>query len=470
MRPITLFLILLGILGLGILAFFIIPLLLADPAGDWGDAPDPDAGMDTGYYEPVPSTTFPGVLIYDNAGITAKFPTDNSGVQGPYTVDVDDFWIGPLANPRFIIVPGIGLLPGVAAPGDIPSIEVGAYDPVDPDIPSNLETLPPSMSVNKADCDTENGSHIPSIPAGFFGRICDPVPPYTISMSGRLIIIVGNPPLAIYISRIWFSPAAQLEEKGVYWNVLFDTNQDGQWSSSEEWVEQDQFVPFTVPSKMVITQAFKWGTSGNPFGRLLFPVWARSMVTSESVGNAVGLNASAYDGRGPDAGFAKGEIEDYFVEWRPIGQILPDSADAGSGGREGQPDRKKYPFDATNEGLEELLPSFPGPKEAAAGEKIVLETAGPTLTGIGIICLLKKSGVPIGAIDLSPDKKEASVCADERMSVSASWVDNKVTINIESAPSGSLVLLLGSTGVKNELGSGNIPIHGGKIITIRNTQ
>jgi hypothetical protein len=45
------------------------------------------------------------------------------------------------------------------------------------------------------------------------------------------------------------------------------------------------------------------------------------MVSSERVQDKVGT--SNWDGRGTDDGFAIGEVEDYFVEWRPIGQILP---------------------------------------------------------------------------------------------------------------------------------------------------
>ena len=375
MRPFNIFLILFGILGFFFFFYFIVtpPPLPSDPAADWGDAPDPDQGMDTGYYAPFPSTTFPGVFIYDNAGIAAKFPTDNVDVQGPYAADVDDFWIGPLANRPFFVFPGIGLLPGATAPGDIPSIELGVYDPADPDGPSNLDTLPPSTTVNKADCDKENDSHDPSLPSGFFGRICDPVPPYSIAMSGRLLIVVGNPPLAVFISRIWFSPTAQLEEDGVYWNVLFDTNQDGEWASSaahKEWVAQDEFVLFlpSVSSRMVVTPAFEWGNSGNPFGRLIFPVWARNMVSAESIASSVGLGLNDYDGRGPDGGFSKGEIEDYFVEWRPIGQILSSGSGSGAGGGGGQTDSDNQKVDAKDEGLMELLAMFNGPDNASVGE------------------------------------------------------------------------------------------------------
>lgn len=470
MRPFNIFLIFFSIL---FFYYFIYPIVIppppaSDPAADWGDAPDPDQGMDTGYYAPFPSPTFPGVFIYDNVGIAAQFPTDNDGVQGPYAVDVDDFWIGPLANPPFFIFPGIGLLPGASAAGDIPSIELGVYDPADPDGPSNLETLPPSTTVDKADCDKENASHNPNQPSGFFGRICDPVPPYSIAMSGRLLIVVGNPPLAVFISRIWFSPTAELEEEGVYWNVLFDTNQDGEWGSSaahREWVAQDEFVLFlpSVSSRMVVTPAFEWGSSGNPFGRLIFPVWARNMVSAESIADSVGLGLNDYEGQGPDGGFSKGEIEDYFVEWRPIGQILESESGAG------QTDSNNQKADAENEGQMELLALFNGPDNAVVGEQIVLQPAGAELNGVGLVCVPEKSGVTSGAADIKPGDEGVSICADDSMSVSASWLDGNLVIDTEIAPTGSLLLVLGSTG--NDLGSGvgHVTVHGGKIITLNNT-
>jgi len=63
------------------------------------------------------------------------------------------------------------------------------------------------------------------------------------------------------------------------------------------------------------------GTSGSPWGRINFPFWVRSMVSSESVKDKLG--SGQWDGRGPKDGFKVGEVEDYFVEWQPIGQILP---------------------------------------------------------------------------------------------------------------------------------------------------
>ena len=40
--------------------------------GDYGDAPDGDEGMDTGYYAP---TGGPWVMTYSNAGVAGDFPT-----------------------------------------------------------------------------------------------------------------------------------------------------------------------------------------------------------------------------------------------------------------------------------------------------------------------------------------------------------------------------------------------------------
>ena len=75
----------------------------------------------------------------------------------------------------------------------------------------------------------------------------------------------------------------------------------------------------------------------------------------------------------------------------------------------------------------------------------------------------------MGAADIKPGDKEVSICADDSMSVSASWLDGNLIINTELAPTGSLLLVLGSTG--NDLGSGvgNVTVHGGKIIALNNT-
>jgi len=69
------------------------PLPGAKP-GDYGDAPDGDHNMDTGYYAP---TGGPWIFTYESAGIGANFPTmGDDPIPGAFTVDVDEFWIGPL--------------------------------------------------------------------------------------------------------------------------------------------------------------------------------------------------------------------------------------------------------------------------------------------------------------------------------------------------------------------------------------
>ncbi len=62
--------------------------------GDYGDAPDGDHNMDTGYYAP---TGGPFLFTYTSAGVAGNFPTmGDDPIPGAYTVDVDEFWIGPL--------------------------------------------------------------------------------------------------------------------------------------------------------------------------------------------------------------------------------------------------------------------------------------------------------------------------------------------------------------------------------------
>lgn len=274
-----------------------------EPSGpgvaDYGDAPDGDYGMDTGYYG---FTGGPFIFTLDSLGVPASFPTvGDDPIPGPYTLDVDEFYIGPLF--------------GGATAGDIPSLEDDVFDPNDPDGPPNLNNA-------KADCDKENGTHNPA------GTGCDPVPPYSIPMNGIISIVFGFPPLGVFRTSVTVSDTVDVEGPA-YWNFLIDLNQDGSWGQGE-WVAQDvpvNLVPGTTQT--LISPAFRWPTSGSPWGRLNFPLWARSMVTLDRVRDAVGGN---WDGRGIEGGFSHGEVEDYFIEWRPMGQRFPGGGGGGGGG------------------------------------------------------------------------------------------------------------------------------------------
>ena len=262
--------------------------------GDYGDAPDGDHGMDTGYYAP---TGGPWMFTYESAGIAGNFPTmGEDPVPGPFMIDVDEFWIGPLF--------------GASNLADVPSIEDDADDPQDPDGVANLQT-----PGGRADCDKENGSHNPA------GNNCMPVPAWSIPMNARLSIFFGYPPLGVWFTAVNASENMTYEGP-VYWNLLVDLNQNGEWDGGEEWVVRDKAITLTPGEhETLISPAFKVPSSGRPFGRINFPFWVRSMVSSESVKDKVG--SGNWDGRGTDDGFEIGEVEDYFVEWRPIGQILP---------------------------------------------------------------------------------------------------------------------------------------------------
>ena len=261
---------------------------------DYGDAPDGDQNMDTGYYG---LSGGPWVFTYGNAGISAGFPTmGEDPVPGAFTNDVDQFWIGPLYS-------GSNL-------ADTPSREDDADDPLDPDRVPNLQT-----PGGRADCDKENGTHDPASTG------CMPVPPWSIPMNARISIFFGYPPLGVWLTAAHASENMTYDGP-IYWNLAIDLNQSGAWDSGDEWVVRDEvFYLGPGETEVLLSPAFRVPASGMPWGRINFPFWVRSMVTSESVKDKLG--SGNWDGRGPEEGFAVGEVEDYFVEWRPIGQILP---------------------------------------------------------------------------------------------------------------------------------------------------
>ncbi|MBN1264003.1 MAG: hypothetical protein JXA25_00815 [Anaerolineales bacterium] len=264
-------------------------------AGDYGDAPDGSQGMDTGYYG---AGGGPYVFTYSSLGTSARFPTlADSQPPGPFTIDVDEFWIGPLF--------------GSSSSDDIPSLEEDADDPNDPDQVPNL-----NLQASKADCDRENGTHNPDSTG------CQPVPPYSIPMNARILVFFGYPPLGLWITSVSAADTATYSSP-IYWNLLIDLNQDGQWGHGE-WIAQDVSVSLAPgETQMLISPAFQFPSGGTPWGRLTFPFWVRSTVTSERVRDVVGMEN--WDGRGTDSGFEMGEIEDYFVEWYPLGQQFQDT-------------------------------------------------------------------------------------------------------------------------------------------------
>jgi hypothetical protein len=297
--------------------------------GDYGDAPDGDRGLDSGYYAPVGG---PFLFTYQNAGVGGNFPTmGDDPVPGAYTLDVDEFWIGPLYGP--------------SRTQDIPSREDDADDPNDPDTIANLD-----INAGASDCDAENGSHNPAASG------CQSVPAYSMPMNARLTILFGQPPLGIWITSVTAHETMGYSGP-VYWNLLFDLDQDGAWDGPGEWIARDVEVDLGPgETETLISPAFQFPTSGAPFGRLNFPYWVRSMVTSESVQDVLG--GSGWDGRGPENGFAVGEVEDYFVEWQPIGKKYPDKepAEAKACTAASTITLDQVPTDRTPGDLIELLP------------------------------------------------------------------------------------------------------------------
>lgn len=340
--------------------------------GDYGDAPDGDLGMDTGYYGFAGG---PFVYTLQSLGVQASFPTVGSDpVPGPFTLDVDDFFIGPLFGDYNV--------------ADVPSLEDDVLDPNDPDGLSNLLGVP-----DTADCDKENARHNP----GATG--CRNVPPYSIPENARLVIVFGAPPLGVFITTVHVSPDTTLAGPA-YWNLLIDLNQDGRWGSGE-WIAQDVPVSLNPGSNvLLVSPAIRWPTSGNPWGRLIFPFWARSMVTLESVKAAMG--SSTWDGRGIQNGFAYGEVEDYFLEWRPIGQRFPPPEPTPTPGME--PLYQCAPEDMTGVYC---------PQPLTAGQTTSCEISGPAWDALHVLCVPETGGASFGEGVLEPGDSSMTVCQSD---------------------------------------------------------
>jgi hypothetical protein len=72
----------------------------------------------------------------------------------------------------------------------------------------------------------------------------------------------------------------------------------------------------------------------------------------------------------------------------------------------------------------------------------------------------------VGAADIPSDGQYTSVCGSAEMSISAVWMEELLTIDIEAAQAGASLLILAATGNEGELGNGRVPIQGGKLVRI----
>lgn len=248
---------------------------LGQPAGDYGDAPD----------GPGAQTYYPAMFATTSA--QARFPTRHNtansriGAPGAHHVNVGQEWFGPI--------------------GAVPSVEVDATDPADPDGYPNL--------VNS------DGFDDGLAPLPFF------------------IVLTSIPPSATL--TFFVSVAAGAPPGPRYVNVLIDWDQNGVWEDIPkllpEWVARDFVVNVPPGASKAISVPFVWG-----WNALLAPqaFWVRMTLTRTPVGagghNYLDANG-CWDGSGQ---FEFGETEDYLfhpdvplhgpIPWVPPG--------AGGGG------------------------------------------------------------------------------------------------------------------------------------------
>lgn len=394
--------------------FCIPPTPPPGPLGDYGDAPDGSLSMETGYYD---CQTLPNCTTVASSHVAARFPTVHTNA-GPFTVDVDDFWIGPLMPPAAPL-----------DPGNIPSIEAGAQDPGDPDMVPNLD--PP-----RADCDDESAAHDPAATG------CQPVPAFLIPPNAMVVILVVN----LASNPAWFltwpyNNTGAITE--VVWNVLIDLDKGGSWGNGE-WVVQDRTVILPSGTSTLMSDTFRWPTVGQGFFRpLSLPVWIRNTLTSEPVA----AGGAAWTGQGPAGGFAVGEIEDYFFEWTPLGQQFSPPEEQA----QDQLVAIKCPEGATPGGSFKCGVSGPESKETVAA---CFPADGQSAVGDGFTAVTEADGARV-------------ICAADGFDLEMTVAAGSVAIDLRQAPAGSRILLYReASDPELRRGTNGVRLTGGAVVTV----
>jgi hypothetical protein len=373
--------------------------------------------METGYYDCV---TLPNCVAVASSHTPAHFPTEFSN-SGPYTVDVSQFWIGPLRFPMSAFLPG-----------DVPSIEEGAQDPADPDGVPNLD---PRI----ADCDDESAEHDPA------GNNCRPVPAWSIPPNAMVIMLV----VSMNANPSWFLTWPYNNTGGVtevFWNVLIDLDKGGSWGAGE-WVVTNSMEILPPGRSLLISDTFLWPTTGQGFFRpISLPNWIRNTLTSEPVAGG----GSSWAGEGPSGGFAAGEIEDYFFEWMPKGQQF-------------SPPQEMVPPTA------DQLVAIACPEEVSPGGMIECEVSGPPSDETMVACFGPDTKVATGGGPQPITKVQAPqpVCTAEGFELQVTTSTGSIIVEVGAAPSGSRILMYreaSDTALRR--GANGVPIAGGAVVTV----
>jgi hypothetical protein len=357
--------------------------------------------MDTGYY--FVSSSGPGVYILVPGGIPSSFPTMGSNpIPGPYTRDVNDFYFGTS-----------------------PTREDDADDSADPDGVPNLD--PPA-----ADGDSDDGAGI------------------------LVIFAVTAPPPALFLTTVTSEVAG-----GAYWNFLIDLDQNGVWGPGE-WVAADIPVVLAPGASSFLSSGwFAFGTHGGGFGRLRLPVWARNMVTDQSVSATVpDTPPPGWDGRGRGVarGFKRGEIEDYFIEWLPIGQMFPSDTND---------------LDDTDSAIDlqlKQLVAIKCPEGVKPGEVARCQISGPEPGNITVACIpkWKAAGAVAGTIRLTPGEVTSGSLEKGEWVILADMDSEVLSLNVKKAPEGSALLIYGEARDKKQRqGNQAVSVVGGALIPVQ---
>jgi hypothetical protein len=192
------------------------------------------------------------------------------------------------------------------------------------------------------------------------------------------------------------------------------------------------------------------------------PNWARSAVTDVAIS---GSGAGAWDGSGPGGGWPQGEIEDYFLEYAPVGPMYtslgtPQEPAFQLAGLQDQQDEST--------GLEffDELVNIHCPDSVAAGDSVACELSGAPAQSIGLTVMTGAEGGEVATPVLVRPEATASLQHD-RATVAVRLDSSAVQLTVERAEAGSVLAVFGNPADETaKRGSGLVEMVGGAMIVV----
>ena len=189
----------------------------------------------------------------------------------------------------------------------------------------------------------------------------------------------------------------------------------------------------------------------------------------------VSSTVTPWDGRGPAGGFEFGEVEDYSLEWMPVGQMFAAVLPERDPGRRAPTVR--FASAAAQQPQETIQAPFVGdlvqfscPESIGAGEEVTCEIAGPPPDTVTVVCVPdgQSGGAAAGAIHLSVDDSPMGSIEEEACTLEAELASGTLTLALERAAPGAALLVFASAQDRGlRRGSPGVEVTGGARIVVK---